>query len=157
MALDRAQLHSGDVALVAAGTEIDVWIGDTDAVISPNGDLDVSNRQTLDDVLAGLVRHGAQRAVIDFGRTRFLDLCVVQVLERAQAALGGGLVLVNAHGIVHRVLETAGLLDYGSPSDAISAHTTLLLDEGSTPQVDANSPTNCKPRDSAVDAPISRR
>jgi len=107
--LDRTQRNPREfVAPRTTCAEIDVWVGVDEAVISPSGDLDLSERDTLNDVLRDLSQRGMRRLVIDFGRTRFLALCVVHVLERAAQSVDG-LVLVNAHGIVKQVLDAAGL------------------------------------------------
>ncbi|WP_201787106.1 STAS domain-containing protein [Actinoplanes sp. TFC3] len=79
------------------------------------GDFDINARDELREVVLHAVEQtGDGRVVVDFEATDFLD-------SEALGALIDGLVagreagikmsLVNAHGLVHRVLDVSGVLD----------------------------------------------
>ncbi|MEV4705526.1 STAS domain-containing protein [Actinoplanes sp. NPDC049316] len=79
-----------------------------------SGDLDINAREELRDVLVTAVREDGSGVVVDFGDTAFLDSeAMGALIEGLLAARSAGvkMSIVNARGLVHRVLDVSGVLD----------------------------------------------
>jgi anti-sigma B factor antagonist len=78
------------------------------------GEIDMAACKELSaDVVSVIMSGGADRVVVDLGETVFLDSRGISLLITAwQAArdAGIGFALVNARGVVRRVLEVSGLM-----------------------------------------------
>ena len=83
------------------------------AVVRLSGDFDINARDELRGALLEAVEAGPDEVVVDFGAAVFLDSeamgALIEGLNAGQEA-GVRLRIVNAHGIVHRVLEVSGVL-----------------------------------------------
>lgn len=76
----------------------------------PSGEVDLSNANTFEGKLCGLVEH--DHLVVDLSRVHFLDstgLSAMIVAYRKGQGLGHSLRLAGAHGPVRRVLEITQL------------------------------------------------
>jgi len=84
-----------------------------------SGDLDINARDDLRDALRAAVEDeaaagGADVVIVDFDHTEFLDSEAMGALIEgflAAQATGVRMSIVNAHGLVHRVLEVSGVLE----------------------------------------------
>ncbi|MGA5305483.1 STAS domain-containing protein [Nucisporomicrobium flavum] len=80
-----------------------------------SGDLDINAREELRDVLVAAAQEdGAGALVVDFDDTAFLDSEAMGALIEgflAARAAGVKMSIVNAHGLVHRVLDVSGVLE----------------------------------------------
>lgn len=83
-----------------------------------SGDLDINARDELRDALVGAVGDevaaDGKVVVVDFDHTAFLDSEAMGALIEgflAARAAGMRMSIVNAHGLVLRVLEVSGVLD----------------------------------------------
>ncbi|MEV4640706.1 STAS domain-containing protein [Actinoplanes sp. NPDC049548] len=80
-----------------------------------SGDFDINARDELRAVLAQAVEEDSTGAlVVDFDGVVFLDSEALSALIDgfvAARAAGVKLSIVNAHGLVHRVLEVSGVLE----------------------------------------------
>jgi len=83
------------------------------AVVRLCGDFDINARDELCGALLEAVQAGPAEVVVDFGKAVFLDSeamgALIEGLNAGREA-GVRLRIVNAHGIVHRVLEVSGVL-----------------------------------------------
>ena len=84
-------------------------------VVKLSGDLDINARDELRDALVAVVRDDRSGAVVvDFDDVAFLDSeAMGALIEGFLAARGAGVTMsiVNAHGLVHRVLDVSGVLE----------------------------------------------
>jgi anti-anti-sigma factor len=83
------------------------------AVLRLAGDLDIDARDELRAAALAAVP-GSAGLVFDFGETTFLDSeAMAALIEGMNAARTAGISVraVNARGIVHRVLDVAGVLE----------------------------------------------
>jgi anti-sigma B factor antagonist len=81
-------------------------------VLRLRGDLDVSNADSLRQVLDGLLERAPQTLVVDLAGLGFADRAGLTVLVAARtrlAAQGHQLILVNAQPVVRRLLAVTGL------------------------------------------------
>jgi anti-sigma B factor antagonist len=81
-------------------------------VVRLQGELDVSNLDSLRLVLDGVLGHGPQTVMVDLAGLGFADCGGLRVLvaaRRCLAAQGGQLMLVNAQPLVWRLLVLTGL------------------------------------------------
>lgn len=83
------------------------------AVVRLSGEFDISARDELRTALLDAVRSAPAEVVIDLDEAAFLDSeamgALIEGLNAGQAA-GVPLRLINAHGIVHTVLDVSGVL-----------------------------------------------
>jgi anti-sigma B factor antagonist len=83
------------------------------AVVRLVGDFDINARDEMRAALLDAVRDAPAEVVIDFDGTVFLDSeamgALIEGLNAGREA-GVSLRIVNAHGLVHRVLEVSGVL-----------------------------------------------
>jgi anti-anti-sigma factor len=84
------------------------------AVVRLAGDFDINARDELRDALLDAVQAaGPDEVVIDFDKAAFLDSeamgALIEGLNAGREA-GVPLRIVNAHGIVRRVLDVSGVL-----------------------------------------------
>ncbi|OJF15541.1 STAS domain-containing protein [Couchioplanes caeruleus] len=79
------------------------------------GEFDINARDELrTTLLQAIDEDGAAAIVVDFGGVTFLDSEAMGALIDgfvAGRAAGVKLSIVNAHGLVHRVLEVSGVLE----------------------------------------------
>ena len=84
------------------------------AVVRLSGDFDINARDEMRDALLEAVRSAPAEVVIDFADAAFLDSeamgALIEALNAGREA-GVPLRIVNARGLVHRVLEVSGVLD----------------------------------------------
>jgi len=81
-------------------------------VVRLQGELDVSNMDSLRLALDGVLSHGPQTVVVDLAGLGFADcggLGVLVAARRRMAAQGGQLMLANAQPVVWRLLVLPGL------------------------------------------------
>lgn len=79
-----------------------------------SGDLEVGNAEALREWIISLSRPTDGAVVLDLGDLEFLDSTGIRALllvQRDLAEAGRELLLRNAQGPVHRVLELTGLAD----------------------------------------------
>jgi anti-anti-sigma factor len=83
------------------------------AVVRLAGDFDINARDEMRTALLEAVRSGPAEVVIDFDAAVFLDSeamgALIEGLNAGREA-GVPLRIVNAHGLVHRVLDVSGVL-----------------------------------------------
>jgi anti-anti-sigma factor len=83
------------------------------AVVRLSGDFDINARDELRTALLAAVHSGPAEVVIDFAGAAFLDSeamgALIEGLNAGRAA-GVPLRIVNAYGLVHRVLDVSGVL-----------------------------------------------
>jgi anti-anti-sigma factor len=84
---------------------IDVVLAGGEAIVSPRGELDLSNRDAFGAVLERVRNEAPRVLVIDLAETDFLDASVISIVTHEQAQRDGRLVLRGAHGIVERLLR----------------------------------------------------
>lgn len=96
--------------------------------IALEGELDLSNRDALDEEIAGAER-GADILVIDLSELRFIDSCGIACLVRAaERSREGGWMLEIIHGPkpVRRTFQLAQLIDLlpfrDAPSTSLDGH-----------------------------------
>jgi anti-anti-sigma factor len=87
---------------------IKVVIVDGDARVSMIGDFDLAARNTFAELLEHIWARPARRMIVDLAQTDFIDCSVLALLEREQF-YGRHVLLLNAHGIVKRVLDVVHL------------------------------------------------
>ena len=84
-----------------------------DAVIRLSGDFDINARDEMRAALLDAVRAGPAEVVVDFAEAAFLDSeamgALIDGLNAGRAA-DVPVRIVNAHGLVHRVLDVSGVL-----------------------------------------------
>lgn len=84
-----------------------------DAVIRLSGDFDINARDEMRNTLLAAVHAAPDEVVLDFDEAAFLDSeamgALIEGLNAGRAA-GVPLRIVNARGIVHRVLDVSGVL-----------------------------------------------
>jgi anti-anti-sigma factor len=83
------------------------------AVVRLSGDFDINARDEMRTALLAAVQSGPAEVVIDFAGAAFLDSEAMGALIEglnAGRATGVPLRIVNAHGLVHRVLDVSGVL-----------------------------------------------
>ena len=83
------------------------------AVVRLSGDFDINARDEMRTALLEAVQSAPAEVVLDFDGAAFLDSEAMSALiEGLNAGREAGVPLriVNAHGIVHRVLEVSGVL-----------------------------------------------
>jgi anti-anti-sigma factor len=81
-------------------------------VLRLQGELDVSNADSLRQVLDGLLERAPQTLVVDLAGLGFADCAGLSVLVAARtrlAAQGHQLILLNAQPVVRRLLAVTGL------------------------------------------------
>jgi anti-anti-sigma factor len=81
-------------------------------VVALGGEIDLHTAPRLDEALFGAIDDGAQRVLVDFAGTTFVDSTVLGVLLRAHRRLdgtGGRLVIVSNDPRILRTLELTGL------------------------------------------------
>jgi anti-sigma B factor antagonist len=89
-------------------------------VVRLQGELDVSNMDSLRLALDGVLGHGPQTVVVDLAELGFADCGGLRVLVAARrrlASQGGQLMLVNAQPVVWRLLALTGLDRFFGLSD----------------------------------------
>ena len=83
------------------------------AVVRLSGDFDINARDEMRTALLEAVRSAPAEVVIDFDAAVFLDSeamgALIEALNAGREA-GVPLRIVNAHGLVHRVLDVSGVL-----------------------------------------------
>jgi anti-anti-sigma factor len=83
------------------------------AVVRLAGDFDINARDEMRTALLEAVRSAPAEVVIDFDAAVFLDSeamgALIEGLNAGREA-GVPLRIVNAHGLVHRVLDVSGVL-----------------------------------------------
>jgi anti-anti-sigma factor len=83
------------------------------AVVRLSGDFDINARDEMRTALLAAVQSGPTEVVIDFAGAAFLDSeamgALIEGLHAGRAA-GVPLRIVNARGLVHRVLDVSGVL-----------------------------------------------
>jgi anti-anti-sigma factor len=83
------------------------------AVVRLSGDFDINARDEMRTALIEAVRSAPAEVVIDFDAAVFLDSeamgALIEGLNAGREA-GVPLRIVNAHGLVHRVLDVSGVL-----------------------------------------------
>jgi len=83
------------------------------AVVRLSGDFDINARDEMRTALLEAVRSAPAEVVIDFDAAAFLDSeamgALIEALNAGREA-GVPLRIVNAHGLVHRVLDVSGVL-----------------------------------------------
>ena len=83
------------------------------AVLRLAGDLDINAREELRDKALAAVT-GSKRLIYDFAATTFLDseamAALIEGLNAAREA-GVGISVMNAQGMIQRVLDVAGVLE----------------------------------------------
>ena len=83
------------------------------AVVRLSGDFDINARDEMRAALLEAVRSAPAEVVIDFDAAVFLDSeamgALIEGLNAGREA-GVPLRIVNAHGLVHRVLDVSGVL-----------------------------------------------
>jgi anti-anti-sigma factor len=83
------------------------------AVVRLSGDFDINARDEMRTALLEAVRSAPAEVVIDFDAAVFLDSeamgALIEGLNAGREA-GVPLRIVNAHGLVHRVLDVSGVL-----------------------------------------------
>ncbi|WP_157408185.1 STAS domain-containing protein [Actinoplanes sp. N902-109] len=84
-----------------------------------SGEFDINARDDLRDAMVRAVQHDGQgRVVIDLDGTDFIDSealgALIDGLTAGRAA-GVAMSIVNAHGLVHRVLDVSGVLALFDP------------------------------------------
>jgi anti-sigma B factor antagonist len=81
-------------------------------VLRLRGELDVSNADSLRQVLDGVLERASQTLVVDLARLGFADRAGLTVLVAARtrlAAQGHQLIMINAQPVVRRLLAVTGL------------------------------------------------
>ncbi|MEU8230393.1 STAS domain-containing protein [Actinoplanes sp. NPDC048967] len=83
------------------------------AVVRLAGDFDINARDEMRTALLEAVRSAPAEVVVDFDAAVFLDSeamgALIEGLNAGREA-GVPLRIVNAHGLVHRVLDVSGVL-----------------------------------------------
>ena len=83
------------------------------AVVRLSGDFDINARDEMRAALLEAVESGPAEVVVDFDEAVFLDSeamgALIEGLNAGREA-GVPLRIVNAHGLVHRVLDVSGVL-----------------------------------------------
>ena len=83
------------------------------AVVRLSGDFDINARDEMRTALLEAVRSAPAEVVVDFDAAVFLDSeamgALIEGLNAGREA-GVPLRIVNAHGLVHRVLDVSGVL-----------------------------------------------
>jgi anti-sigma B factor antagonist len=83
------------------------------AVVRLSGDFDINARDEMRAALLEAVESAPAEVVVDFDDAAFLDSeamgALIEGLNAGREA-GVPLRIVNAHGIVHRVLDVSGVL-----------------------------------------------
>ncbi|MEU8607516.1 STAS domain-containing protein [Actinoplanes sp. NPDC048791] len=83
------------------------------AVVRLAGDFDINARDEMRTALLDAVRSAPAEVVVDFDAAVFLDSeamgALIEGLNAGREA-GVPLRIVNAHGLVHRVLDVSGVL-----------------------------------------------
>ena len=90
-------------------------------VLTLDGEFDITDRAELEDAtLAAVAAAGTGRVVVDLAAVAFIDSEAVAALiigYQAAVAAGCDYRLVNARGLVRRILDIAGLLELiGEPA-----------------------------------------
>ncbi|MFC7715862.1 STAS domain-containing protein [Nonomuraea recticatena] len=88
------------------------------AVVTLDGELDVSNLALLDAVLLPLPGRGVRNLVVDAARLRFCDVCGWRTLESTDdilAASGGSLAIASPPPELRRLAEM--MRELSSPAD----------------------------------------
>jgi len=101
------------VSSMKHGSVASAAIGEGDALVIVEGDLDVATAPQFYAVIAELLAGGQRRLVIDLTDATFLDTTGIGMLFLAIAPLrddpGSSVMLVGAHGVVARTLEDTGI------------------------------------------------
>jgi anti-anti-sigma factor len=82
------------------------------AVFRLRGEIDLSTRDRMDDLLAEALSGTEGRVVLDIGQLRFVDAHTLRRWERAAVELhdrGAELVLRNASTLIRRLIDVTGL------------------------------------------------
>ncbi|WP_181448493.1 STAS domain-containing protein [Nonomuraea aridisoli] len=82
------------------------------SVLTLHGELDFASSDRVPPLIDAVVKAGRRRLVVDTVGLTFCDSRGLRALihaERALAALGGGMELVNVHGRLLRLLDITGL------------------------------------------------
>ncbi len=110
------------------------------AVVIVDGDLDIQTAPQLEQQVAGLIKDGHRRLVVDLAEATFLDSTAMRALVTTIAPLrddpAAAVVLAGAGGIVERALTVSGIsqmfISFDTRSAAIEglADTTRPLQDG---------------------------
>ena len=101
---EAERITSHGLGAVTQFADIRVAIDDGQATVTPIGELDLATFDTLAVVLERVWEQRPHQIVIDLAQTDFIDCSTIGLLER-QGGGGRPVVLVNAHGIVKRLLN----------------------------------------------------
>ena len=95
---------------------VDLVVSEGSAVVTPAGELDISNAGELREQLARPEVLGARQVCVDLNRVGFLDSSCIDLIvtacKRIRAAGGSFSVACDARGTVRRMLEVDGLIEY---------------------------------------------
>lgn len=95
------------------GSDARLRIGDREAVVSLEGELDLAQADELSALLARAIETAPARSVVvDMTAVAFIDSTVMRVLLRAHrqaGAAGGTMVLRGLQGHPRKMIELAGL------------------------------------------------
>ncbi|BCJ53083.1 hypothetical protein Asp14428_45580 [Actinoplanes sp. NBRC 14428] len=96
-------------------TDADYQLTREAGIVRLSGEFDINAREELQAVLARAIEEdGAGGIVVDLDRVTFLDSEAMSALIDGYLtgrAAGVKLSIVNAHGLVHRVLDVSGVLE----------------------------------------------
>lgn len=110
--LDR--LHAGDRVVLGVSALVDDPVSPGVAQLVLVGELCPESAPRVGKLLGDLVQDGITKVHVDLAQVELCTAAGVRMLEDAREQLeqrGGGLELVNASGVVQKVLELTGLLD----------------------------------------------
>lgn len=81
-------------------------------VVTPQGEIDISNVEVLDQVLGEVIDEQPKRLVVDLSRVNYLDSAGISSLLRGGKRLsqeGGQLSLVDGNPFVQRLIRLTGI------------------------------------------------
>jgi anti-anti-sigma factor len=110
-------------------------------LVAPQGEIDISNVDVLDQVLAEVIDEQPHRLLVDLSRVGYMDSAGISSLLRAGNRLtqkGGQLSLVGGNPFVHRLLRLTGLDRIFSHFDSVPA--AMGAEAGSTGEKIAPAP-----------------
>lgn len=115
-----ARYRVGDRVLLGISAVVDDPAQPDVAQLALVGELCPASTPTLEEMLGGLIGDGITTVHVDLSQLHLCTAAGVNVFDRLRRELaeaGGALELVNASGVVHRVLEVAEIPHHVSPSD----------------------------------------
>ena len=101
-----------------------------------HGVLDFAFTEQLTKILAATLAEHSSQIVLDLSHVWLVDASVVRVLRAYQAqtkAAGCDLHIINAQGVVHRVLEIAGVLPTPQPDSSGRRSSSAAVEAGRRP------------------------